>query len=223
VPDVQKSVRNLLVNMGYAIEELKMNGRYAQCCSYGGLISAVNPKLAQEIRDERVSASTKDYVTYCPNCRDDFAGNGKPTWHLLDMIFGEGSADGAIKTPPSRSRRIENRKQLKATMMETFWGEKMESQRQEYEAMKLILGDDVEKKMDDRYILLNEIKQVIHHAETNGVKFIDKKTGHSLAHLKIGHVTYWVEYERSGDSYKVYKTYSHRIQIVEETDDNETK
>ncbi|MFA5055889.1 MAG: pyridine nucleotide-disulfide oxidoreductase/dicluster-binding protein [Dehalococcoidia bacterium] len=223
VPDVQKSVRNLLANMGYAIEELKMNGRYAQCCSYGGLISTVNPKLAQEIRDERVSASAKDYVTYCPNCRDDFAGNGKPTWHLLDMIFGEGSADGAIKTPPTRSGRLENRRQLKATMMETFWGEKMESQRQEHEKIKLILGDDVEKKMDDRYILLNEIKQVIHHAETNGVKFIDKGAGHSLAHLKIGHVTYWVEYEQSGDSYKVYKTYSHRIQIVEETDDNETK
>ena len=218
LPDVQKSVRDLLANMGYAIEELKMNGRYSQCCSYGGLISTVNPKLAQEIRNQRISASAKDYVTYCPNCRDDFAGNGKPTWHLLDIIFGGGSAGGALKRPPTRSQRLDNRRELKAKMMETYWGERMESPKQEHEAVKLILCGDVEKKMDDRFILLNEVKQVIFHAEKDSVKFVDKETGHNIAHLKIGHVTYWVEYEPCGDGYKIYKTYSHRIQIVEESD-----
>lgn len=223
LPDVQKSVRNLLGDMGYDIEELRLHGRYAQCCSYGGLISAVNPKLAREIRDDRISASAKDYVTYCPNCRDDFAGNGKPTWHLLDIIFGGQHAGGALKKPPTRSQRLENRRELKAKILETFWGEKMKSPKQEHDSIKLMLSDDIEKKMDDRYILLNEIKQVIHHAETDGVKFIDKGTGHSIAHLKIGHVTYWVEYAQSGDGYKVYKTYSHRIQILEESDDNGKK
>jgi hypothetical protein len=220
LPDVQKSVRDLLAKMGYTIEELKLHGKYAQCCSYGGLIATVNPKLAKEIRADRVSASAKDYVTYCPNCRDDFAGNGKPTWHLLDIIFGGGSAGRALKKPPTRSQRLENRRELKAKIMEIFWDEKMKSQKQEHEKIKLILSDDVEKKMDDRFILLNEIKQVIYHAEKQGVKFVDKKNGHRIAHLKIGHVTYWVEYELCGDSYKIYKAYSHRIQILEESDDN---
>ncbi len=220
LPGVQKSVRELLAKMGYIVEELRMNRRYAQCCSYGGLISTVNPKLAKAIRDQRVSASAKDYVTYCPNCRDDFAGNGKPTWHLLDIIFGVGSTSGPLKTPPTRSQRLENRREVKARMLETYWGEGMKSPDPEYDAVKLILCGDVEKKMDDRFILLDEIKQVIFHAEKNGVKFVDKETGHNLAHLKIGHVTYWVEYEPCGDGYKLHKAYSHRIQIIEESDHN---
>jgi glutamate synthase (NADPH/NADH) small chain len=220
LPGVQKSVRSLLSRMGYAVEELRMNRRYAQCCSYGGLISTVNPKLAREIRDQRVSASARDYVTYCPNCRDDFAGNGKPTWHLLDIIFGGGSVGGALKTPPGRSQRLENRREVKFRMMETYWGEKMERPKQEHEAVKLILCGDVEKKMDDRFILLDEVKQVILNAEKSGAKFVDKESGHNLAHLRIGHVTYWVEYEPCGDRYKLHKAYSHRIQIIEESDQN---
>jgi glutamate synthase (NADPH/NADH) small chain len=218
LPGVQKSVRELLASMGYSIEELRMNRRYAQCCSYGGLISTVNPKLAREIRDQRVSASARDYVTYCTNCRDDFARNGKPTWHLLDIIFGAGSAGSGLKPPPTRSQRRENRREVKARMMETYWGEKMERPKQEHEAVRLILCSDVEKKMDDRFILLDEIKQVVFQAERSGVKFVDKGSGHNLASFRIGHVTYWIEYEPCGDSYRVHKAYSHRIQIIEEGD-----
>ncbi len=216
LPGVQKSVRDLLARMGYAVEELRMNRRYAQCCSYGGLISTVNPKLAREIRDQRVSASARDYVTYCPNCRDDFAGNGKPTWHLLDLIFGGGSVRGGLKVPPTRSQRLENRKEVKAGMMKTYWGEKMESPKRDHEAVRLTLCGDVEKKMDDRFILLDEVKQAVLHAERSGDRFVDRENGHRIAHLKIGHVTYWVEYEPCGNSYKVHKAYSHRIQIVTE-------
>ena len=223
LPQVQKSVRDLLKNMGYVIEELKMNGRYAQCCSYGGLISTVNPKLAQEIRDQRVNASPRDYVTYCTNCRDDFAGNGKLTWHLLDIIFGDGSAGNTLKIPPTRSQRIKNRKTVKADMLETYWGEKMESPELEYETINLILPDDIIKAMDDRFILMNEIKQVIYHAEKNGSKFFDKENGHYSAHMKIGSVTYWAEYLKHDDnSYTIFKTYSHRVQIMEECDCNES-
>lgn len=223
LPGVQKSVRDLLARMGYAVEELRMNRRYAQCCSYGGLISTVNPNLAKAIRDHRVSASARDYVTYCTNCRDDFAGNGKPTWHLLDIIFGEGGAGRGLKLPPTRSQRRENRRELKARMMETYWGEKMERPKQEHEAVRLILCSDVEKKMDDRFILLDEIKQVVFQAEKSGVKFVDKASGHNLASLRIGLVTYWVEYEPCGDSHKVHKAYSHRIQIMEEGYHNGSK
>ncbi len=218
LPEVQRSVRDLLASMGYAVEELRMNGRFARCCSYGGLISTVNPKLAREIRDERTGASASDYVTYCPNCRDDFAGNGKAAWHLLDFMFGGGRAGGALKAPPTRSQRRGNRRALKARVMETYWGEEMESPKQDHEAVKLTLCGDVEKKMDDRFILLDEVKQAVLHAERSGDRFVDRENGYRIAHLKIGHVTYWVEYERCGDGYKVHKAYSHRIQIVEEGD-----
>lgn len=218
LPGVQKSVRDLLAAMGYTVEELRMNRRYAQCCSYGGLISTVNPRLAKEIRDQRTSASPRDYVTYCPNCRDDFAGNGKRSWHILDLIFGGANVDQALKAPPARSQRRENRRAVKAAMLETFWGEKVDRARQEHEAVKLILCGDVARKLDDRYILLDEIQKVILHAEGSGSRFLDQETGHRLGHLRIGLVTYWVEYEPSGGSYKVHRAYSHRIQIIEEGD-----
>ncbi len=216
LPGVQKSVRELLAGMGYAVEELRMNRRYAQCCSYGGLISTVNPKLAKEIRDQRTGASARDYVTYCPNCRDDFAGNGKTSWHLLDLLFGGGSVGGALRAPPTRSRRLENRREVKARMMETYWGEKMERPKRELETVKLVLVGDVEKEMDDRYILLDEVRQVILHAEEHHSGFVDQESGHHLASLKIGLVTYWVEYEPCGDGHKLHRAYCHRIRIVEE-------
>ncbi len=223
LPGVQKSVRDLLAGMGYDVEELRMSGRYAQCCSYGGLISTVNPKLAGAIRDQRTGASARDYVTYCTNCRDDFAGNGKPAWHLLDILFGDGGPGRGLKLPPTRSQRRENRRQVKGRMMETYWGEKMGPPKQEHESVKLTLGSDIEKKLDDRFILLDEVRQVILNAERGGARFVDTESGRVTAGLRIGLVTYWVEYEACGDGYRLHKAYSHRIRIIEDSDHNGSK
>ena len=47
------------------------------------------------------------YVTYCVNCRESFAGQGKEAVHILDLLFGlngagapGGDGDGALAQPP---------------------------------------------------------------------------------------------------------------------------
>jgi len=54
---------------------------------------------------------------------------------------------------------------------------------------------------------------IIHHAEATGEKFINPSTGHSLAFLRPGRVTYWVEYSRVGEDFQVHSTYSHRMEM----------
>jgi hypothetical protein len=216
LPDVQKSIRSLMNKMGYKTEELAMSGKYAQCCGYGGLIATVNPKLAKKITDERINASAKDYVTYCTNCRDDFVKNGKNARHLLDMIFSGKKAEMPLPAPPSRSQRLKNRTEVKKRMLEEFWGEKTEREAPKHEGIHLFLSDGIVQKMDDRFILEDELRQVVCFAEENGNKLISRENGHIFAHKKIGHVTYWVEYTKAGDGFEIVSVYSHRIQLVEE-------
>ncbi|WP_169717603.1 Thiamine thiazole synthase [Sporomusa silvacetica DSM 10669] len=216
-PDMQHSIRALLKRMNYQIEELPLHGKYAQCCSFGGLIAPINPELAQKIAQHRVNASPYNYVTYCVNCRDDFAGQGKPTWHILDMLFGNKVGELALRSAPTFTERRENRRRLKERLVELFWGEKMESDRPAYASVKLLVSAELMEKLNREYILLEEIQQVIYAAETSDGKLLDSETGHYIAHLQIGIVTYWVEYMSSAEeTYSVYNAYSHRIQIQEE-------
>ncbi|TEB04437.1 hypothetical protein Psch_04164 [Pelotomaculum schinkii] len=207
--------------LDYRIEELAFNGKYAQCCSFGGLISTVNPKLAQKIIEHRINASPYDYVTYCTNCRDDFARNGKPAWHMLDLIFEQPFNKRALRRPPSYSERRANRIHLKEELLNDLWGEKVEVPRNEYEKINLLLSEELAAKLVKDYILMDEVRQVIHYAGSTGYKLIDNDSKHFIAHLQLGIITYWVEYLPVSSGYKIYNAYSHRMQIMEEKNCNE--
>lgn len=215
IPEVQKSVRKLLEKMNYTVEELRFSGRLAQCCSYGGLISTINPELAERIIEERTGANPNYYVTYCTNCRDNFADNQKPTWYLLDILFC-GDDQTAKRCSPTISQRRQNRKTLKKKLLEDYWREIMDNQPEAYETIKLAISDELNKKLDKEYILIDEVKQVIHHAQTTQNKLIDNTTKHFVAYLQLGIITCWVEYLPEGDGYTVFNAYSHRMQIVQE-------
>jgi len=216
-PEIQESIRKLLRKLDYVIEELPLNRKFAQCCSFGGLISTVNPSLAQKITEHRINASPYNYVTYCSNCRDDFAGKGKPTWHMLDLLFDQAPEKQALRRPPSYSQRRENRIFLKEHLLENIWGEKMKIIRDDYETINLLLSHELECKLEKEFILLDEIKQVIHYAESTGYRLINAENKHLIAHLQVGIITYWVEYypADADNGYYLFNAYSHRIQIVE--------
>jgi len=82
-----------------------------------------------------------------------------------------------------------------------------------YEDIRLHIPKEVERLMEDRHILREEVQKTIHHAETTGEKFINSTTGRSLASLRPDRVTYWVEYSRVGEDYQVHSTYSHRMEM----------
>ena len=82
-----------------------------------------------------------------------------------------------------------------------------------HEQICLHISEEVERLMEDRGILRENLQQTIHHAETTGEKFIDPSSGRSLASLRPDRVTYWVEYSRAGEDYQVHSAYSHRMEM----------
>lgn len=211
---IQDSVRNILRRLGYNFHELPLNREKTECCSYGGLMWLAHPKLAAEAAQRRVAESPDDYVTYCAMCRDFFARQGKPTLHLLDLIYGVDLESLAHRSGPGYSQRHENRARLKRKLLKQIWGEDMDGGKT-FENLRIIMTRQVQSLLEDRLILVEDIQQVIEYAEHSGKKLLNKKTGHFLAYYKPAAVTYWVEYLPKGEAFEVYTAYSHRMEISE--------
>jgi hypothetical protein len=213
---MQESVRRLLCRMGCSLEELPYNGLLTECCGYGGLVSNANPDLAKAVAKRRAMESPMDYVAYCSMCRDSLAAAGKRVVHVLDLIWepvpGE---DAAARKCPGYSERHENRAKLKRDLLLNLWKERPQDM-ETFEGIILDISPEVRGRMEERRILVEDVQQVVEHAERTGRKLQDPKTGHWLAYYAPTTVTYWVEYSLLGGGYGVHNTYSHRMQIVEE-------
>jgi glutamate synthase (NADPH) small chain len=209
---IQDAVRSILQKMGCSIEELPFNREKTECCSYGGLMWLANRPVAEQVVQRRIGESPRDYVTYCAMCRDLFARRGKRTLHIFDLIFGTPGTDLALAPAVGFSQRHENRARLKARLLKEFWSETMPDQ-QAYEAIRLILPENVQQMIEDRLILVDDIQKVIEYAERTGKRMFNASNGHYLAYLKPNSVTYWVEYTPQEGAYLVHKAYSHRMEI----------
>jgi hypothetical protein len=87
-----------------------------------------------------------------------------------------------------------------------------------HEQIRLQIPEEVERLMEERKILREDIQKTIHFAETTGEKFINPATGHYLASLRPDRVMYWVEYSPAGDGYKIHTAYSHRMEVKPDAD-----
>jgi Fe-S oxidoreductase len=212
---IQSSVRSILTNIGAEIHELPLSRERTECCGYGGLMSFANRELADKVVDRRIAASPDHYLAYCAMCRDRFSAMGKPTWHVLDLIFGEEDLDMAAQKGPDYSQRRRNREHLKASLLKDLWQEDTARQ-EEDESVKLSVRNDVRDVMHQRLILIEDLQKVIDWAEETGFKLVSRSTGRFLAHKTLANVTYWVEYSRADDGFEVHNAYSHRMKIVEE-------
>lgn len=213
---IQDSVRHLASQLGIKVEELPLNREKTSCCSYGGDMWLSNREISNKVIDKRISESQNDYLTYCAMCRDFFANHGKPSLHLLDLIFAQDVSARSTRRGPGYSDRHENRARLKRKLLKDLWGETMPDEKS-YASIHLTFSDEVEKQLEDRLILVEDIQQVIEYAQKTGKRFKQPQSGHLLAHYKPTRVTYWVEYLPKGEGYQVFKAYSHRMELGEET------
>ena len=221
-PQIQDSARAIMRRLGYAVEELPLSRERTECCSYGGVMWLANRPLAEAVVRRRIAESSLDYVTYCAVCRDFFAGRGKRALHLLDLIYGEPRAPGesnadspVARSGPGHSQRHENRARLKRRLLREVWGEDVDEVQRDYEAIRLLIADDVQSRLEERLILVEDIQRVIEYAERTGRKLLNPATGHLLAHYKPTAVTYWVEYSSGDAAFVVHNAYSHRMEIAE--------
>ncbi len=209
---VQAAVRNLAGSKGLNVEELPKKDMHG-CCGFGGQGAIAQPDFAKYVAKKRVDMSDNPYLVYCSNCRDIFAGEGKTSVHILDLLFDIDSS-GTGKMPGLTDRRV-NRVLLKERLLKEIWGEEMVSKP---EAMKynLIMNAEIADKVERLHILKDDICNVIARAEETGRRVRSPETGNYKAYNEIGAITLWVEYsvpDNASADREIHNVYSHRMQI----------
>jgi Fe-S oxidoreductase len=208
---LKQQAMRLAADAGIAVLEGVPDERHP-CCGYGGLMPFVDAQGAEDFTALALEQFAGDapLLTYCVNCRDRFRAAGRDSRHLLEILY---PPDRPAETPwkaPTWSLRQENRSKARRDMLEELWGEKAE----EAPVMKLMISDDLERKLEATHILHSDIAAVISRAEAEQARLIDKATGHFLATHRPGNVTFWVEYSPSGSGYQIHNAYSHRMSAV---------
>lgn len=77
----------------------------------------------------------------------------------------------------------------------------------------LHISDEVQQLLEDRRILVEDLQQVIHRAETTGQKLLQETSGHYKASYTPYKATFWVEYSPHQDGFIVHNAYSHRMEV----------
>jgi len=86
-----------------------------------------------------------------------------------------------------------------------------------YQSIELIKDGPIQEMLQARKIDDDEIRMVIHHAETTGEKCYQQDTDKLLAKLRIANATVNVEYAPAGENaYSVFTAYIHRAALLEE-------
>jgi hypothetical protein len=213
-PEVQTEVRAILTGLGYTLEELPLSKDMAECCGYGGLVFNANPKLDDSIVTRRAAESERDYLAYCAMCRDQFAATGKRTAHLIELLFpsvpgNDPWARGWI----SWSERHSNRMRVKQELLGRL-GDTREQAMEAYQKIVLHIEPEVMRTIDSRRILESDLRQVIVRAEETGKRLRHNHSGICRANLKLGNVTFWVDYAPENGGFRVHNAYCHRMHVT---------
>lgn len=209
-PELQQSIRNLATKVGFTLEPLPMEGKLAECCSYGGQVAITYPPYVEHSVKKRVEQNDNPYITYCSNCRDTFVAAKKRTWHIFDIIF---DLDNENRALPTISERREIRIQLKRQLLNEFWNEDNSMKKTEFE---VLISQELKEKLHKKYILETDVYTVIGNCEQSGNKLFDPEKETFTGYLQIGKTTYWVEYKRMDESqFELINAYSHRMKIEE--------
>ena len=77
------------------------------------MIPYVDPKLYSSLAKRRADEAPFDMLTYCAGCRETFASVGKPTVHILDLLFNPDWEKDLRKPPQMGKARREKQAELK--------------------------------------------------------------------------------------------------------------
>ncbi|MDR0882274.1 MAG: 4Fe-4S dicluster domain-containing protein [Candidatus Adiutrix sp.] len=210
----QASVRELAQKISQPLEELHFSGQLARCCGYGGLAAAANPALGAQFAQKRLGDTDKPLLAYCIMCRDRLRREGRPTVHLLDLMFpGQPPAEAAQRPAPGLSDRQEGRRRFRDNLLKKLWGEEPPLAT-EMENIIINIPEEVAARLETRRILRSDIQRVLLDARERGPIFSHPGSGRQLAGLRPRQVTYWVEYSLCPDgSYDIHDAYCHRMVV----------
>jgi hypothetical protein len=131
----------------------------------------------------------------------------------LDILF-PGAEDPAGRARPGWSERRENRARLKNELLASVWNEGGVAL-EPWQAIELHISPEVREIIEARKILVEDLQQVIHHAEETGEKLCHSGSGRYKASHCPRVVTFWVEYSPQDSGFEVHNAYSHRMTAVQ--------
>jgi Fe-S oxidoreductase len=204
------AVRALLEKLGQPLADLPMSGELTECCGYGGLMDNANPALARKVAQARVGQSEADFLTYCAMCREQLARTGKPVLHILDLLF-PGAARSASEPPAGISARRVNRRRLKDEVLTRHGLDR--GPREPWEDVRIIVSADVAALLEERRILEDDVRQVLHAASRSGRVLRHGTDGRVVAAARLDEVAFWVEYREGEGGFEILKAWSHRMRI----------
>jgi hypothetical protein len=83
------------------------------------------------------------------------------------------------------------------------------------EKISVKLAREVADVLEGRGIRTEDVEGVLAYVQETGNFFIEGSGARCLAYQKAEKTTYWVEYARENDGYRIFTAYSHRMQILE--------
>lgn len=85
---------------------------------------------------------------------------------------------------------------------------------EDYENINVEIAAEVGQVLEERGIRQEDIQRVIDFAGKTGNIYVNRATGHCLSYFTPSGTTYWVEFDREGDTYRIQRAYSHRMEIL---------
>jgi hypothetical protein len=122
----------------------------------------------------------------------------------------------AAYRPPSLSQRRRNRLTAKRNLLKRFWNTERDDSMDSKRSIAVTISKELTAKMNEALILEEDAVKTIEHCESSGNKLLDTEKGCFIGHLRIGIITYWVEYRKERDRFSLCNIYSHRLQIIED-------
>lgn len=84
------SIRWILSELGYKVEEMANIRENTRCCGVGGMLGCINSNLYEKIVNRRVKDATQDtIISYCGSCRASMELGGLDSLHILQLIHGK--------------------------------------------------------------------------------------------------------------------------------------
>ena len=115
---IQDSIREIVKELGYHIEEIVYSRDKTRCCGMGGMVTYVDFKLSNRIIMRRVEEMPHDALSYCASCRNAFALVGKPSLHILDLLFNPEWEKAARQPALLGASSQKKQSQLRAQLLE---------------------------------------------------------------------------------------------------------
>jgi Fe-S oxidoreductase len=115
--ELMDSVREVVTMMGHQVEEMAYSRDKTRCCGAGGMVPYVDLELYLKLAERRANEASCDMLTYCAACRETFAAVGKPSIHVLDLVFSPDWPEGLYKPPGMGKARQEKQAELKKLLM----------------------------------------------------------------------------------------------------------